>query len=165
LRNDIAHEIEDVKISKSSVIAIWDNFMNIMDLSRSVFLSVSDPALRRSLDSDYQHSKERAKRKATYKLCSDGIMSKLSEKGQLTLTDDYKITIKEINEANNSKIIMDNMDWVIPKMLKQMLIQKNGNVINLSSRGKKRLKRTTKINREKWKRELSNITCSWAANM
>jgi hypothetical protein len=36
LRNDIAHEIKDVKISKSSVIALWDNFMNIMDLSRSV---------------------------------------------------------------------------------------------------------------------------------
>jgi hypothetical protein len=31
LRNDIAHEIKHVKISKLSVIALWDNLMNIMD--------------------------------------------------------------------------------------------------------------------------------------
>jgi predicted transcriptional regulator len=145
------------------VIAIWDNFMNIMDLSRSVFLSVSDPALRRSLDSDYQRGKERAKRKATYKLCSDDTMSILSEKGQLTLTDDYKLTMNEINESNGNKIIMDNIDWVIPIMLRQRLIQIDGKIINLTLRGEKRFKRTTKFNREKWRRELSNISCSWIA--
>lgn len=68
LRNDIAHEVKHVKISKSRVIALWDNLMNIMDLSQSVFLSISDTARRYSLDSDYQLGKERAKRKATYKL-------------------------------------------------------------------------------------------------
>ena len=40
---------------------------------------------------------------------------------------------------------------------KQGLIQKNGNIINLISKGEKRFKRTTKIDREKWKRELSDI--------
>lgn len=163
LRNDIAHEIKDVKISKSRVIALWDNFMNIMDLSQSVFLSVSDSVLRCSLDSDYQRSKKRAKRKATYKSCSDNIMSILLEKGQLTLTDDYRVIMKEINESNDNKIIMYNIDWVIPKMLKQRLIQIKGKVINLTSMGEKRFKRTTKINREKWRRELSNITSTWIA--
>ena len=90
-------------------------------------------------------------------------MSILLEKGQLTLTDDSKVTIKEINDSNSNKIIMDNMNWVIPIMLKQRLIQKNEKVINLISRGEKHFKRTTKVNREKWKRELSNVACSWIA--
>ena len=133
LRNNIAHEIKDVKISKSRVIALWDNFMNIMDLSLSVFLCVSDSAIRSSQDSDYQLVKKRAKWKATYKLCSDNIMSILLEKGQLTLTDDSKATIKEINDSNSNKIIMDNMNWVIRRMLNQRLIQKNGKGISLIS--------------------------------
>jgi predicted transcriptional regulator len=36
-------------------------------------------------------------------------------------------------------------------------------MVNLTSKGKNRLKRTTKLIREKWKRELSSITCSWIA--
>ncbi len=161
LRNDIAHEIKHVKISKSRVIALWDNLMNIMDISLSVFLSVSDTALRHSLDSNYQLGKERAKRKARYKLCSDKIMSLLLERGQLTLTltYDHKIMVREINGTNSNKILTDNIHWVIPKMLKQGLIQKNVKVINLISKGEKRFKRTTKIDREKWKREV----CSWTA--
>jgi hypothetical protein len=163
LRNDIAHEIKTVKISKSRVITLWDNLMNIMDLSQSVFLSASDTHLRCSLDSDYRRSKERTKRKAIYKLCSDKIMSKLLEKGQLTMTFDHKVIVDEIEGTSNNKIIMDNVHWVILKMLKEELIEKNEKVINLTSKGGNRFKRTTKPNREKWKRELSNITCSWIA--
>jgi hypothetical protein len=48
-------------------------------------------------------------------------------------------------------------------MLREELIKKNGKVMNLTSKGKNRLKRTTKLIREKWKRELSSITCSWIA--
>ena len=81
----------------------------------------------------------------------------LLEKGQLTLTYDHKVMISEIDRTNGDGIIMDNMYWIITKMLKQGLIQKNGNVINLISKDEKRFKRTTKIDREKWKRELSDI--------
>lgn len=77
MRNDIAHEIKTVKISKSRIIAIWDNFMNIMELSEDVFLSATNAKSRSSLDYDYETGKDRAKRKSTYKLCSDIIMSKL----------------------------------------------------------------------------------------
>ena len=31
----------------------------------------------------------------------------------------------------------------------------------MTSKGQKRLKRTSKADREKWKRELSDIVCSW----
>jgi hypothetical protein len=107
--------------------------------------------------------KREQKRKAAYKLCSDKIISMLLERGQLTLTYDHKVMISEIDRTNGDGIIMDNMYWIITKMLKQGLIQKNGNVINLISKGEKRFKRTTKIDREKWKRELSDIVCTWIA--
>jgi hypothetical protein len=157
-RNDIAHEIKTVKISKSRIIAIWDNFMNIMDLSESVFLSALDCHARRSLDSSYEEGKERAKRKATYKLCSDKIMSKLLEKGQLTITYDHKFIINEIEGTSNNKIVTDQ---VIRKMLREELIEINRKVISLTLKGEKRFKRTTKADREKWRRELSDIICSW----
>jgi hypothetical protein len=154
LRNYIAHEIKDVDISKSRIIALWDNLMNIMDLSQSVFMSVSYSNLRSSLDSDYQ-GKVRAKRKATYKLCSDNIMSKLIGKGQ----PDYKDIVDEIGWDYGK----DNAEWVIQRMLKEELINKNGAAISLISKGEKRYKRTTERNREKWRRELSDITSSWIA--
>jgi hypothetical protein len=163
LRNDIAHEIKTVKISKSRIIAIWDNFMNIMDLSQDVLLSASDTGTRSSLDSNYETGKERAKRKATYKLCSDKIMSKLSKKGQLTITYDHKSIINEIEGTSKNKIIIDNVHQMIPKMLREELIEINRKVISLTPKGEKRFKRTTKADREKWKRELSDIICSWIA--
>lgn len=54
LRNDIAHEVTEVNISKSRVIAMWDNLGNIMDLSNSLFYSVGRPEHRRTLDSLYE---------------------------------------------------------------------------------------------------------------
>jgi hypothetical protein len=161
LRNYIAHEIKDVKVSKSRVIALWDNFMNIMELSQDVFLSASDRNLRCSLDSDYESGKDRAKRKATYKLCSDKIMSELLKKGQLTITYDQKLVIVEMQGSSDNKIIIDNAHGVVPKMIRDELIEVNWNTISLTSKGEKRFKRTMKADREKWKRELSNIVCSW----
>lgn len=161
LRNEIAHEIKTVKIFKSRVIAIWDNFMNIMDLSQDVFLSVSDTNHRYSLDYNYKSSKERAIKRATYKLCSDIIMSKLSEKGHLTIAYDQNMKTTEVEGISNDKIMMKNVHWIIPKMLRDELIKKNGKIIGLTSKGENRFKRTTKLIREKWKRELSNIVCSW----
>jgi hypothetical protein len=140
---------------------MWDNFMNIMHISQDVFLSVSDTNHRHSLNLTYQSSKKRAKRKATYKLCSDMIMSKLLEKGQLTITYNQNTKATKIEGTSNDKIMIENMHWIIPKMLRDELIQKNGKIVNLTSKGENRFRRTTKLIREKWKRELSNITCSW----
>jgi hypothetical protein len=156
LRNDIAHDINPVEISKSRIIAIWDNFMNIMDLSESVFLSASNINLRCSLDCEYLRGKERAKKKATYKLCSDKIISELKEKRQLTIAYDHKLIINKIEG-----IAIENPHRVIQIMLREELIEINNKVISLTSKGEKRFKRTTKTNREKWRRELSNIVCSW----
>jgi hypothetical protein len=161
LRNDIAHDINPVNISKSRIIAIWDNFMNIMDLSQTVFLSAFDSDRRHSLDSDYEEGKKRAKRKAAYKLCSDKIMSRLWKKDQLTITYDEKFMINKIEGTYENKIIIDNVDRVIKKMLREELIEINEKAMNLTLKGEKRFKRTTNAEREKWRRELSEIVCSW----
>jgi hypothetical protein len=97
LRNDIAHEIKPVKISKIMVIALWDNFMNILDISQTVLLSASDRELRCSLNSDYLKSKDRARRIAAYKFYSDIIMSKLMENDGMTRnTSKYQQQIKAV---------------------------------------------------------------------
>jgi hypothetical protein len=67
----------------------------------------------------------------------------------------------KIEGISNDKIMMENVHWIIPKMLRDELIEKNVKIINLTSKGENRFKRTTKLIREKWKRELSSITCSW----
>lgn len=91
-------------------------------------------------------------------------MSKLLEKGQLTITYDQNTKATKIEGTSNDNIMIENMHWIVPKMLRDELIEKNGKLVNLTSKGENRFKRTTKLIREKWKRELSNITCSWISN-
>ena len=163
LRNDIAHEIKTVKVSKTLVIALWDNFMNIVDISQAILLSASDLELRYTLNSDYLKGRDRARRKAAYKFYSDKIMSILMKDDHKTTTYS-RISMIEKNERSfNDKDIKDFIHWVILRMLKEELIVKNGELINLTLRGKNRFKRTTNIIRQKWRRELSTITCSWIA--
>lgn len=153
LRNEIAHEIKNVKVSKSRVIALWDNYRNIMDLSQSVFLSVSDPEHQKSLDSDFQRAKRKLRSKAIYKLCSDNIMSNLYKK-KYGKTIDHGTDFKD-------KILQDNFEQVISFMLREELIEKDGNERKLTLKGEKRFRRTTKKDISKWKREISHIVCSW----
>lgn len=160
LRNDIAHEVTKARISKSNVIAMWDNLMNVMDLSRSFFYSISHPDDRESLDSRYQQGKNRAIRKARYKLCCDTILSKLLENKQLGRTCQRQSLIDEI-KLNSDKIVIENVDRVISAMLSEGLVFGVRNGIELTLKGQKRFKRTTKSERNKWKREISEIVCSW----
>ncbi|HEU4447626.1 MAG TPA: hypothetical protein VFR94_23330 [Nitrososphaeraceae archaeon] len=88
-------------------------------------------------------------------------MSKLWEKEQLTITYDDKFIINEIAGTSENKIIIDNADRVIEKMLRGELIEINKRVMSLTLKGEKRFKRTMKVDREKWRRELSDIVCSW----
>jgi Mn-dependent DtxR family transcriptional regulator len=47
------------------------------------------------------------------------------------------------------------------RMKMEGIIERNGNGTKLTSKGEKRFKRTTKSEREKWKREISDIVCRW----
>lgn len=157
LRNEIVHEFKDVKTSNSSVISLWDNLLNIIDISVSVFMSASDPNLRSSLDSDYERSIERTKRKSIYKLYSDRIMSKLIEKGQLSLTERHIVAVEEVEMSGNEENFWNNIQWIMARMFREQLIEKYGNVMHLTSKGAKHYKRTSKTNREIWKRNIFEI--------
>src|ERR687898_1952110 len=76
-----------VNLTKSTSLVIPVDLNHLRDEVRShhpLLAAIADQIqtmdvrdTRRSLDSEYDEGKERAKRKATYKLCSDEIMSKL----------------------------------------------------------------------------------------
>lgn len=83
LRNDIAHEVTKVKVSKSRAIAMWDNLGNIMDLSKSLFYSLDHAEYRKTLDFLYKQGKNKMVTNAIYKLCSDKIMSELLKNKKL----------------------------------------------------------------------------------
>lgn len=157
LRNDIAHEVKEVKISKSRVIAIWDNLMNVMDISVDVLGSVSKPEERRSFDKDYQDGKNRAIGIATYKSCSDRAMSKLLENGGTCHVNSIIDELKNFNQNIHNQ----DFGWIFSRMSRQGLLTKEKESIALTLKGKKRFKRTAEHLRDKWKRELSPIVCSW----
>jgi hypothetical protein len=157
LRNDIAHEVKEVKISKSRVIAMWDNLMNVMDISVDVLDSVLRPEERRNFDTDYQDGKNRSMIIATYKLSSDTAMSKLLENDG---TSHVNSIIDELKNFNRN-IHNHDIDWIFRRMSRQGLIMKEKESITLTLKGKKRFKRTAEHLRDKWKRELSPIVCSW----
>lgn len=163
LRNDIAHEVSKVKVSRSRVIAMWDNLGNIMDLSRSLFYSVDHPEHRRILDSSYEEGKDKMVKNAIYKLSSDKIMSELLENkksGRTCRLIDIPDIIKSI--SNLDLLMRDiKIQNIIYRMKKEELIVKVGDSIELTMKGEQRFKRTRPSEKNKWKREISPIVCSW----
>jgi len=151
-RNEIAHHIKNVKVSNTRVISLWDNLLNIIDISTSVFMSATDPGLRSTLESDYDYGIQRETRISTYKLLCDAIMAILIEKGKLLL-----IRVNHAATLENS--ILDSIDQslrsricrVLIRMSEETLIYGQGDYIYITEKGKKRYRRTTKSEREKWK--------------
>ena len=73
LRHEIIHELKDPRLSKTRVLELWDNVLNIMEIANTVFLSAGDANMRASLDKDYERGIERDKRRS----CSWRILKKL----------------------------------------------------------------------------------------
>lgn len=69
--------MKDARLTKTRVLELWDNVLNIMEISNTVFLSAGDPNLRSSLDQDYERGIERDKRKKLFLAYSEKIMKKL----------------------------------------------------------------------------------------
>jgi hypothetical protein len=80
MRNEIVHELKNPRISNWGLLCLWDNMLNMMDISVSVFLAAGDPNLRSSLDSDYQWGIEREKKKRMYELYSNRIIKSFTKK-------------------------------------------------------------------------------------
>ncbi len=159
-RNNIAHEVIKIKVSKSRTIAMWDNLGNIIDLSKSFFHSLDDADYRKTLDSLYKKGKNKMIKNALYKLCSDKIMSELlknKKSGNIRKRSDIAKAIESISNLNS---LTDYVN-VESKMRIQGLVSVDSDSIALTIKGEKRLKRTSRNERDKWKREVSPIVCSW----
>jgi hypothetical protein len=146
IRNEIVHELQDINLSNSKILALWDNLLNMMDISVSVFLSASDPNHRSSLDSDYEWGIERENRKRIYKLYSEKIIQCIKEKDKIPITKDldgYNISANEIGLSSDDEVLTDNIKWIIRKMLKEKLIETHSNNMYLTSKGVKRIKKVT----------------------
>ncbi len=100
---------------------------------------------------------------AIYKLCSDKIMSELFESrksGRPWQPLNFIHTLQSVYRHNLPAKDID-VDGILSKMKRQQLIIKDVDLITLTVKGKKRFKRTTQSDRDKWKREISSIVCSW----
>lgn len=73
---------------------------------------------------------------------------------------DFPNIIKSISNLNF--LIKDiKIENIIYRMKKEELIVKVGDSIDLTIKGEQRFKRTRPSDRNKWKREISPIACSW----
>lgn len=161
LRNEIAHGIKDVKISKSMVIHLWDNLLNIIDISVSIYSSFLKPDEKWNLQSDYQYGLDWVRTRGSYKFFSDKIFSELLKRGSLEVPLDVSALAKEVKILHNVEISEDRIPRIVSKLEQQGLIYKSGKIINLTSKGKKRYELTRNANRKLWKRDSYRIICTW----
>ena len=69
------------------------------------------------------------------------------EKDLIPLTIDqnvYNIAANEIGLSNDDEILVDNIKWIIRKILKQKPIEIHSNNTHLTSKGVNRIKRVTR---------------------
>jgi hypothetical protein len=143
LRNEIVHEFKNPKISNWGILSLWDNIMNIMDISVTVFLSAADPQLRSSLDSDYQRGIERKKKKKLCESYSQKVLKFLNEKGPIPILEDGKLSKYFLNaiSVNDNNISTNNINWIIRKMVRRKLISISNNKACLTAIGTNRAKK------------------------
>jgi hypothetical protein len=162
IRNEIAHGIKSLNIAKSKLIAFWDNLINMMDICQTVFSSVENTELRASLDDDYEFAKNKIKNKAIHKICSYNIFLLLHQLGGMSLGSDFSIRkIGALNEYEQ-KMIRENSSWVIPRMIREKVISNNDNRIIMTALDRNRFKKTSVSEKLKWKRNASDIICTWS---
>ena len=142
---------------------MWDNLGNVMDLSRSVFYSLSHPEHLKMIRLCIFSGKRKAIKNANYKLYSDRIMSKLLEIKELRQTCQISDFVEIGNSISNGKVLTKDIDveGIVSRMKYEELIVKNESIVMLTEGGEKRFKRTSKSDREKWKRGISNIVCTF----
>jgi hypothetical protein len=161
LRNEIAHGIKNVKLSNSMIIQLWDNFLNIIDISISIISSYLKPDENWNLQNSYEYGLSWVRIRGSFKLFSDKIFSKLIEKGSLEVPEDLYDLAKELKTSSNVDISEERIPRIVPKMIRAQVIYGSGKRIFLTPKGEKRYKRTTNTQRNIWKRESYRIICSW----
>jgi hypothetical protein len=104
LRHQLVHELEDVKLTKTKLRDLWDNAMNIMEVSWSVFLAVGDKEQMAYFDQQYERGKEKEKRRKILASNIERILKKLLE-GDMKLTQKYNLTMADIGLGDDTVIV------------------------------------------------------------
>jgi hypothetical protein len=142
LRNEVVHDLKPVNISNWGILSLWDNLMNIMDISVVIFLSVADKELKTTLDADYQDGIERQKRKDLYNKYCLLILKSLHVNGPIESSKEKimsnLLNILQINTQNN--YLLNNVDRIVYKMFKLGLIAYKENKISITTKGMRKLK-------------------------
>lgn len=139
LRHQIIHELKDVHLTKTKVIELWDNALNIMEVAETVFESAGDTNLRARLDQNYERGIEREKKKKLFAVYSEKIMLKFLE-GEIKLTQKYNLTMADLGLGDAT----ENIDGTVRVMTRKGLIEFDGYTLRLTSKGKARAKRIKK---------------------
>lgn len=148
LRNEIVHEFKDTRLSNNKILSLWDNAMNMIDISVAIFLSTSDEDLRSTLDSDYQWGIEREKRKKLYDLYSPLILKYLDKNVMSELTEEGKLNnhiFNEIKIKKEDKTLIEYTAFILRRMQRKKLIKITDNKIYLTSEGKERAIKLRKL--------------------
>jgi len=161
LRNKIAHDIKDVKLSNSMVIHLWDNLLNIIDISISIISSYLKPDENWNLQNSYEYGLSWVRTRGSFKLFSDKVFAKLIEKGSLEVSEDLRVLAKELKTSSNVEISEERIPRIVSKMIRARVIYGVGKCIFLTPKGEKRYKRTTNTQRNGWKQESYGRICTW----
>jgi len=161
LRDEIAHGIKDVKFSNTMVIHLWDNLLNMTDISISIFSSFLKPEEGWNLPNSYEYGLDWIRTQGNFKLFSDKIFAKLMEVGSLIVPEVLFILAKVLKTSSSVEIAEERIPRIVSKMVQTGVIYGVGKKIFLTPKGKKRHERTTNILRNLWKRESYNIICTW----
>ena len=133
LRHQLVHELGDVKLTKTKLRDLWDNAMNIMEISWPVFLAVGDKNLMAYYDQEYERGIERYKKRKILASNTERIWKKLLE-GDIKLTQKQHLTMKDIGLGDDT----EEIDWTLRVMQnKKGLIQIVDNTISLTDKGRK----------------------------
>jgi hypothetical protein len=145
LRNEIIHDMKNVHLTKTKVIEMWDNALNIVEIGQKVIDSAVTREGREDIDEDYKRGIERQKTRNLYNFRSEKIMLKLLE-GEIQLVKRNNLTMTDLAIGNGSEIV----DGSIRTMTKKKLIEFTiDSVLRLTPKGQ--------ANARKVKRRMENI--------
>lgn len=95
IRNDIVHNLKNVRLTKTKVIKMWDNALNIIEIGQTIIDRAVTKEGRAEIDRDYQRGLIRQKTIDLYRFRSEKLMVRLLE-GEIQLTKRQNLTMAEL---------------------------------------------------------------------
>lgn len=104
LRNDIVHDFKNVHLTKTMIIEMWDNALNIIEIGQKVIDSAVTKEGRAHIDQEYKRGINRQKVRDLYKFRSEKVMLKLLE-GDIQLTKTNHLTMLDLGIGDSNEIV------------------------------------------------------------